>query len=578
MNGDKLFPNLYSFRGLSREDLLNDVVAGVVLTLMIIPQAMSYALLAGLPPIYGLYASTIPVFLASLAGSSRYMQTGPVAMVSFMTLVALGSTYKAGSQEFIEHAHLLALIVGAELLLMAAVIKALRIKYVLNLISHDIILGFTNAGAIIIVISQLKHLFGVEVGHHDVVLGTIAELAGKIFSLNPAALFIGLLTVFIIWAGRRIHRLFPGALVAIIVSALMVMKLGFAGRVNVVGELPKGLPGLYLPGMDIHTVVEMLLPASTIVIVGLMEALAISNYLAKTAKEKYDPVRELYGQGLANISAGFISAYPVFGSFSRSSLNYFVLKGKSIIVPATVSILVVVALFLTNLFYYVPLASLAGIIIVALIPLIRPRDLVRLYYSNRNDGIVALTVFFLAFVAKIDTALLLGIAVSLILFFMETVRPRIYEITRDVKTKTFTEEGEDTCPQITIVGIDNDIYFANAGEVFDTIRELLKRKPDTRILIISGESINYIDVPGEEAFLEFVEELNARGIEVILVEFKERILEQAYIQDMVEKIGRERIFNHKNEAIRKAMDLIDKKACKGCSGIFEECFEKMGAE
>lgn len=571
MNGDKLFPYLYSYRGLKREDLLNDLVAGVVLTLMIIPQAMSYALLAGLPPIYGLYASTLPVFLASLAGSSRYMQTGPVAMVSFMTLVALGSTYEAGTQEFIEHAHLLALVVGAELLLMAAVIKALKIKYVLNLISHDIILGFTNAGAIIIVISQLKHLLGVEVGHHDVVLGTMAELAGKIFTLNPAALFIGILTVFIIMAGRRVHRLFPGALVAVIVSAFLVMKLGFTGRVNVVGELPQGLPGLYLPHLDLSSFTEMLLPASTIVIVGLMEALAISNYLAKTARDKYDPVRELYGQGLANVSAGFLSAYPVFGSFSRSSLNYFVLRGKSIIVPATVSILVIAALFLTNLFYYVPLASLAGIIIVALIPLIRPRDLVRLYYSNRNDGIVALTVFFLAFITKIDTALLLGIAISLILFFMETVKPRIYEISRDVKTKTFTEAGEDACPQITVVGIDNDIYFANAGEVFDTIRELLTNKPQTRILIISGESINYIDVPGEEAFLEFVEELKGQLVEVILVEFKERLLEQTYIQDMVEKIGRERIFNHKNEAIRKAMELIDEELCSGCSGVFDEC-------
>jgi SulP family sulfate permease len=571
MNGEKLFPNLHGFRELPREELLNDFVAGIVLALMIIPQAMSYALLAGLPPIYGLYASTIPVFLASLGGSSRYMQTGPVAMVSFMTLVALGDAYAAGTKEFIDHAHLLALIVGGELLVMAAVIKALRIKYVLNLISHNIILGFTNAGAIIIVTTQLKHLFGINVEHHDVILGTAAELAGKISSLNPIALLIGLLTVFIILAGRRVHRLFPGALMAIIFSAFMVMKLGLEGRVIVVGELPQGLPQIYLPPVELSSFTEMLLPASTIVIVGLMEALAISNYLAKTAREKYDPIRELYGQGLANLSAGFLSAYPVFGSFSRSSLNYFVLRGRSIIVPATVSLLVLLSLFFTHLFRYVPLASLAGIIIVALMPLIRPRDLVRLYYSNRNDGIVALTVFILAFVTKIDTALLLGIAVSLILFFMETVKPRVYVISRDIETKTFTETGAEACPQITIVGIDNDIYFANAREVFDTLEELLKKKPQTKVLIISGESINYIDVPGEEAFLEFVEELNGQGVEVLLVEFKERLLKQAYIQEMVEKIGREMIFNHKNEAISKAMEIIPRTLCSGCSGIFEEC-------
>jgi SulP family sulfate permease len=556
-----------------RKDLINDFTAGAVLALMIIPQGMSYALLAGLPPIYGLYASTLPVVIAALVGSSRYMQTGPVAMVSFMTLIALGSTYEAGSEEFIKHAHLLALIVGAELLILAAVIKALRIKYILSLISHDIILGFTNAGAIIIVVTQLKHLLGIKVEHHNVVLGTIAELAGKISSFSPAALGIGLLTILIILAGRRIHRFFPGALVSIIASAFIVKELRLEGAIEVVGELPRGLPELYFPNLELSSFTELLLPASTIIIVGLMEALAISSYLARIAKEKHDPVRELFGQGVANLTAGLLSAYPVFGSFSRSSLNYFVLRGKSIVVSATVTLLVLLALFFTSLFHYVPLASLAGVIIVALVPLIKPRDLVKLYYFNKNDGIVALTVFFLAFITRIDTALLLGIAVSLVLFFLESVRPRVYEISRDLETKTFTEAGEKVkvCPQITLVGIDNDIYFANAGEVFDTLKELLRKKPQTRVLIISGESINYIDVPGEEAFLEFVEELRERGIEVILVEFKERILMQPYIREMVEKIGKERVFNHKGEAISKAMKFIDKKLCPKCGGVYEEC-------
>lgn len=566
-----MFPNL-NFRGLGRKDLINDFIAGAVLALMIIPQGMSYALLAGLPLIYGLYASTLPVFLASLAGSSRYLQTGPVAMVSFMTLIALGSTYEAGSEEFIKHAHLLALMVGAELLILAAVIKALKIKYILNLISHDIILGFTNAGAIIIVVTQLKHLLGIKIEHHSVVLGTIAELSGKISSLNPIALGIGLLTIFIILAGRRIHRLFPGALISIIASALIVKELRLEGAVKVVGELPPGLPELYLPSLELSSFTEMLLPASTIIIVGLMEALAISSYLAKTAKEKHDPTQELLGQGVANLAAGFLSAYPVFGSFSRSSLNYFVLRGKSVVVSATVTLLVLLSLFFTSLFQYVPLASLAGVIIVALAPLIKPRDLVRLYYSNKNDGIVALTVFFLAFITRIDTALLLGIAVSLVLFFLESVKPKVYEISWDIETKTFAKAGEKTCPKISVIGIDNDIYFANAGDVFESIRGLMRKKPLTRVLIISGESINYLDVPGEEAFLEFVEELKSRGIEVLLVEFKERILKQVYMREMVEKIGGERVFNHKSEAISKAMEYIDRGYCLKCSyGVFEEC-------
>jgi SulP family sulfate permease len=568
MDTQRLFPNFKP----GKKDLINDFIAGAVIALMIIPQGMSYALLAGLPPIYGLYASTLPVFLASLAGSSRYMQTGPVAMVSFMTLIALGSTYEAGSEEFIKHAHLLALMAGAELLVLAAVIKALKIKYILNLISHDIIVGFTNAGAIIIVVSQLQHLLGIKIEHHDVVLGTLAELAGKISSFTPAALGIGLLTIFIILACRRVHSLFPGALGAIIISAFIVKEFRLEGVVEVVGELPHGLPGLYLPSLKLSTFTEMLLPSSTIIIVGLMEALAISSYLAKTAKEKHDPTKELFGQGVANLAAGFMSAYPVFGSFSRSSLNYFVLRGKSVVVAGTVTLLVLFALFFTSIFHYVPMASLAGVIIVALVPLIKPRDLVRLYYSNKNDGIVALTVFSLAFITRIDTALLLGIAVSLTLFFLQSVKPKVYEISREIETKTFAEAGEKTCPQITLIGIDNDIYFANAGEVFESINELLRKKTHIRVLIISGESINYIDVPGEEAFLEFVEELKSRGIEVLLVEFKERILKQVYMREMVEEIGSERVFNHKNEAITKAMEFIDRDYCLKCGyGIFEEC-------
>jgi SulP family sulfate permease len=304
-----------------------------------------------------------------------------------------------------------------------------------------------------------------------------------------------------------------------------------------------------------------------------MEALAISNYLAKTAKEKHDPTKELLGQGVANLAAGFLSAYPVFGSFSRSSLNYFVLRGKSVVVAGAVALLVLISLFFTNLFRYVPLASLAGVIIVALVPLIKPRDLVRLYYSNRNDGIVALTVFILAFITRIDTALLLGIGVSLTLIFLESVKPRVYEISREIEAKTFAEAKEKTCPQIILIGIDNDIYFANAGEVFESINERLRKKPSTRVLIISGESINYIDVPGEEEFLEFVDELKNRGIEVLLVEFKERILKQAYMREMVEEIGMERVFNHKSEAISKAMEFVDRGYCsRECDlSVFEEC-------
>lgn len=558
-----------------RGNIINDTVAGVVLALLIIPQGMSYALLAGLPPIYGLYASTVPVFLASLLGSSRYMQTGPVAMVSFMTLVALSGSYEKGSEEFIKHAHLLALMVGAELLVIAAVIRVFKITYVLNLISHDIILGFTNAGAIIIVVSQLSHFLGIKTAHHDVVLGVLRELAGKILSTNPYALGIGLFTISVMLLGRRIHRLFPGALFAIIASAAIVKEFK-PESVEVVGMLPHGLPGLYLPTLSFSSFSGMLLPSATIIIVGLMEALAIGRYLAKTSKDKYDPTKELVGQGVANLAAGFLSAYPVFGSFSRSSLNYFVLKGKTVIVPATAALLVFLSLFFTNLFYYVPLASLSGVIIFALLPLIKPKDLIRLYYSNKNDGIVALTVFFLAFITKIDIALLLGIAVALTLFFMESVKPRVHEVARDVATKTFDEAGKEACPQVTFIGIDNDIYFANAEDVFAAVKELLREKPMTRVLVVTGESINYIDVQGEEAFLEFVEELKGQGVEVILSEFKGRILAQHYMQEMIEKIGRERIFNHKSQAIKQAMKFVDKSHCSRCMGFFEECLQLKG--
>lgn len=574
MDAQKLFPNLGL--KLEKRDLINDVLAGVVLALLLIPQSMSYALLAGLPPIYGLYASTLPVLLAAVGGSSRYMQTGPVAMVSFMTLIALGGEYGRGSADFIAHAHLLALVVGAELLILAAVIKAFKITYVLNLISHDIILGFTNAGAIIIIVSQLGHLFGVKIAHHDVVLGTVSELAGKITSLNPYTLGIGVLTISIMLLGRRIHRLFPGALVSIIASALIVKELRLS--VEVVGELPQGLPHLYLPSMNFSSFSEMLLPSAMIIIVGLMEALAIGRYLAKVSKERYDPTQELLGQGVSNLAAGFLSAYPVFGSFSRSSLNYFVLRGKSAVVAATSALLVLVALFFTSLFHYVPLASLAGVIIVALAPLIKPKDLVRLYYSNKSDGTVALTVFFLAFVTRIDTALLLGIAMSLILFFMESVKPRVHEVRREAGTRTFAEAGEEACPQITLVGIDNDIYFANAGEVFSVVKELLNKKPLTRVVIITGESINYIDVQGEDAFLEFVEELRRKDMEVILVEFKERILKQLYMREMVKKIGKERVLSHKSEAISRAMKFIEVSRCSECKGVFKECDKVQGGD
>lgn len=389
--GRRFFPFLQWIDQLRDTRVLHsDLVAGIIVALVLIPQSMAYAQLAGLSPIYGLYAAILPAIVATLWGSSHQLSTGPVAIVSLLTAAALMPLAAVGSEEYVALAILLAFLVG----LIQLGFGLLRLGVVVNYLSSSIILGFTNAAAIIIGLSQLNKLFGVSLERSEHFILAVWGILQQVDEFHTPTLLMGLSGVLIIWMFKKYLPKFPGVLIAVMVTTILSWMLEFeqsGGRV--VGQIPLGLPVFSLPELELDAILKLLVDALVISFIGFTEAIFIAKAISTKTKIPLDPNQELIGQGLANISASFTQAYPVSGSFSRSSINFNsgAKTGLSSIIASLV--VFVSVLFFTPLFYYLPQSVLAAVIIMAIFRLINFKAIMHIWQTCRDEGITAWVTF-----------------------------------------------------------------------------------------------------------------------------------------------------------------------------------------
>ncbi len=678
----RIFPFLAWFKDYTGEKFRIDAISGLTVALVLIPQSMAYAQLAGLPPYYGLYASFLPPMVASLFGSSRQLATGPVAVVSLMTSASLEPLATAGSEAYIAYAIVLALCVG----LFQLGLGIFRLGLVVNFLSHPVVNGFTNAAAIIIASSQLSKLFGVYVDkaeHHYETIYRVCEAA--LHYTHWPTLLMGILAFGVMYGLKRLAPKIPNVLVAVVITTLLSWGFGFqhnmqvdvsavkdmeavelvgdfnravgeikslgeeramissaldqakeedavfkmidikhdlavintkidrlkheahiyrshlrdklfagfkiedggmyfepmregvkegdgrtwrikvgntpidtsqmlmTGGGAVVGVVPKGLPALKAPELNLKVFLQLFPYAAIISLLGFMEAISIAKAMAAKTGQRLDPNQELVGQGLANILGSFTRSYPTSGSFSRSAVNLQAGAVSGLSSVFTSLAVVIMLLFFTPLLYHLPQAVLAAVIMMAVIGLINVTGFVHAWRAQWYDGAISIITFIatLAFAPHLDKGIMIGVVLSLIVFLYKSMRPAVVSLSRhdDSAFRSALVHDLAECRYVDLVRFDGPLFFANASYLEDKINERLINKKDLRHIVIAANGIIDMDASGEEVLSLLIDRIRSAGVDISLSGVNENLMAILKRTHLYEKIGEENLFPTMERAV-----------------------------
>lgn len=547
---------------LKNPDVLKaDAMAGLTVALVLIPQSMAYAQLAGLPPYIGLYAAFLPVMVAALFGSSRQLGTGPVAVVSLMSAAAMQPYAALGPETMIAYSAMLAIMVG----IFQLSLGLLRLGVLVDFLSHPVVIGFTNAGAIIIATSQLPKIFGLNIkaDQFDHSYEFWWATLNAISQTNWLVLAMGAFALASLIILKKYAPRLPGVLITVVVTTVLAWAVDYKGLGgSVIGTIPEGLPSFTIPNvsLDFKTLSSMAVTAAIIGLIGFVEAISIAKAMASQTRQRLSANQELVGQGLANIVSGFSSAYTVSGSFSRSAVNFAsgAMTGFSSVVTGLLVMLTL--LFLTPLLYHLPQATLAAVIIMAVVNLFKIKPIKHAWKVEPHDGIVAVVTFFatLLFAPHLDKGILVGVVLSLGLFLYRTMSPNLVEVARheDGSMRTADAHGLQTSDTIAVYRFDGDLYFANTGYLEGKLLNNVAQKPNLKVLILDMESIDQVDSTGEEMLEKLSDRLKAAGIEFYLARTKLRVYEALQRSGLAKHIGEERFFRERKHAIQHAKQLF----------------------
>jgi SulP family sulfate permease len=510
---EKYFPIINWLRDYRKANLRGDLAAGLTVAVMLVPQAMAYAMLAGLPPVIGLYASTLPVIAYVLLGSSRHLAVGPVAMVSLLVFAACSKEAQAGSQEYISLVMTLTIMVGV----LQAAAGLFRIGFVANFFSHAVISGFTSAAAIVICLSQMKHFLGIQLPNENSAFRLFWIIIQHLRQTNPATLAIGACTIVGLAIIRKKFPRFPGALLFVVAGTLIVylFKLPDAG-VKTVGNVPGGLPGFSLPHFDPAQWLKLFPTALAIFFIGYMESISVARYVAVKEKYEVDANSELRGLGLANIISSLFSGYIVTGGFSRTAVNYQAGAKTGLASIITSVVVMLTLLVLTPLFYYLPNTILAAIIIVAVVGLIDIKEPIHLFRIKPADGLTLVLTFVCTLGLGVEWGILIGAAFSLGLFVRRSSHPYMAQLgyleSEDVFRNIERYPEVQTYPHILIFRVDASLYFANMRFVEDRLRQWIEHNSKLKWVLFDFSGINDVDAVAISTLENIIEAYREREI------------------------------------------------------------------
>ena len=535
-----------------RTALSNDMIAALIVTIMLIPQSLAYALLAGLPPEAGIYASILPIVLYAIFGTSRALAVGPVAVVSLLTASAIGQVAETGTAGYAVAALTLAFLSGGFLVLLGV----FRLGFLANFLSHPVIAGFITASGILIATSQLKHILGVDAHGHTLpqMLGSIFEHLGQ---TNWITVVIGVTaTLFLFWVRKNLKPLLgrlglsalmadvltkAGPVAAVVGTTLAVWAFDLGARgVKIVGDVPQSLPPLTMPTLSPDLVGSLLVPAILISIIGFVESISVAQTLAAKKRQQIDPNQELIGLGAANLGAAFTGGFPVTGGFSRSVVNFDAGSETPAAGIYTAIGLAIAALFLTPLVYFLPKATLAATIIVAVLSLVDLTILKKTWAYNRDDFVAVLTTIVLTLTLGVEVGVASGVTISILLHLYKTSRPHVAEVGLVPGSEHFRNIHRhmvETDTTLLSLRVDESLYFINARFLQDLIQSRVTEGTEIRHVVLMFSAVNEVDYSA----LESLEAINLRlkdmGVGFHLSEVKGPVMDRLKTSHLISDLN-----------------------------------------
>ncbi len=549
----RYFPILEWLPHYRLSDLRSDSLAGLTVAVMLIPQGMAYGLLAGLPPIYGLYASIVPLLLYAFFGTSRQLSVGPVALVSLLVLTGVGQFAEPGTGRFVSLAITTALVAG----IIQVGLGLFRLGFLINFLAHPVISGFTSAAAVIIGASQLKNLLGIDIPRSNLLHEVVYHTAQNIENTDLTTLALGLGGIAVMAVLRRINKALPGALIAVILGVAVVYFGNLQERgIAIVGDVPSGLPAFQLPELNGERLTQLFPLALTICFISFIESLAIAKTIEAQHKSyRVIPNQELLALGITKIGGAFFQSYPTTGSFTRSAINNDAGARTGISSIISAALIALILLFFTPYFFYLPKAVLASVILMAVVGLVDVEEAKSLWSNDRRDFLTLVVTFIATLTLGIQNGVFFGILLSLALVIYTNSRPHYAVLGRLPNSNTFRsierfrearrEEG------VLILRFDAMLYFGNADFFRETVENLIEQQDDAvQLLILDCSSIHDIDSTGVHALEEVMQYLQTRGIRFYLAGVIGPVRDRLYRYGLMEKIGLQNQFLKISDALQ----------------------------
>uniref|UniRef100_UPI0040564628 SulP family inorganic anion transporter n=1 Tax=Candidatus Electrothrix sp. TaxID=2170559 RepID=UPI0040564628 len=573
MNTAALFPFLSWIKLINKETIKADFMAGLTGAVIVLPQGVAFATIAGLPPQYGLYTAMITPIIAALFGSSFHLISGPTTAISIVIFSAVSRHATVGSPEFITIALTLTFLAGVYQLAFGLA----RLGSLVNFVSHTVVIGFTAGAAILIATSQLKHITGIPVPKGESFLHTWIDLFQGLHDFNIFLLIIALVTLLVSILSKKIFPKAPNLLIGMIVGSLIALLLNkFTDDIQLVGEIPAQLPPLSSPDFSPATIKMLASDAFAIALLGLIEAVSISRAVATKSNQRIDSNQEFIGQGLSNICGSFLSSYAGSGSFTRSGINYEAGAKTPLSAIFAAIALMCIILLIAPLTAYLPIAAMGGVILLVAYNLIDFHHIKRILTFSKSESAVLLTTFFATLFFELEFAIYLGVLLSLILFLAKTSTPEILTISvdEDNSQRKFIDTYQKPlreCTQLKIIRIDRSIYFGSINHIQNRIAEISDNEGIYNILIIAT-GINLIDLAGAEALIAENNRLKNMNGGLYFVNMKPSVYQFAAESGFIKEIGPDHFFDHKRHVIAAICKNMDKNKCSTCqTRLFKEC-------
>jgi len=571
----KIFPFILWFRLTTIETIKADFFAGLTGAIIVLPQSVAFATIAGMPPEYGLYTAMVVPIIAALFGSSFHLVSGPTTAISIVVFAAVSKYAAPGSEEFVALALTLTFLAGVYQL----VFGLAKFGLLVNFVSHNVVIGFTAGAALLIASSQIPYILGIHIPRGEGFINTWIDLYSGVGEFNIYLLIVGLGTLVSAIIIKLVRPKFPYLLIGMFVGGFLAFYLSnFTDSIETVGVMPAYFPPLSSPNFSLNSLKSLAPEAFAIALLGLIEASSIGRSIATKSNQRINPSQEFIGQGTSNIVGSFFSGYASSGSFTRTGVNFESGARTPLSAILAALFLMVIVLLVGPLISYLPYAAMAGIILIVAYNLIDFQSIKKTFTYSKSESVIFTATFLSTLLFELEFAIYLGVLLSLMLFIAKTSAPEVHTLAfgsppgEEIrKLQSIRKTPLVQCPQLKIIRIDMSIYFGSINHIQKQISQIVDNQRIYHILIVAS-GVNFIDLAGIEGLLIEHKRLKALNGSLYLVDVKSSTYEFMEKVNFINEIGRENFFESKEEAIHIVFDRLDRSKCEKCQAlVFKEC-------